>query len=99
MGDMETTANFANNNNLPEWQVKARAGAPITIDPWEIANRIQQQAQQAILKSTTSTRIGSRSSSTITDAIIQSRSGVVASAALTDDTMYDAMRQDESYDA
>jgi hypothetical protein len=81
---------------LLSWQIQGRAGGSVEIDPWEIAKRTQERAQQAILKALGSTRIGPRSSSSISDGIQSRSSGIlVSNIDETDDNMYEALRQEE----
>jgi hypothetical protein len=85
---------------LLSWQIQSRAGGSIELDPWEIAKRTQERAQQAIVKASASTRIGPRntcSSGSTYCGAIQSRSSVLMNANMdeTDDTLYDALRQEE----
>jgi hypothetical protein len=86
---------------LLPWQIQSRAGGSLELNPWEIAKRTQERAQQAIIKALASTRIGPRNScssgSSTHDATIQSRSSGVINSNTdeTDDTLYDALRQEE----
>jgi hypothetical protein len=83
---------------LLSWQIQGRAGGSLELDPWEIAKRTQERAQQAITKALGSTRIGPRSSSSssISDGIQSRSSGaLVSNIDETDDNMYEALRQEE----
>ncbi len=85
---------------LLSWQIQSRAGGSIELDPWEIATRTKERAQQAIIKASASTRIGPRntcSSGSTYCGTIQSRSSVLMNSNMeeTDDTLYDALRQEE----
>lgn len=84
---------------LLSWQIQGRAGGSLELDPWEIAKRTQERAQQAISKALGSTRIGPRSSTSnsISDGIQSRSSGALVSNNIdeTDDNMYEALRQEE----